>query len=200
MDVLVEILGSFSFMENNFHVHFKNSHSFAITRNLLDCKRHARNTWIIRNLLLQSWQWTGRGISLHLDTYQQKLNVCTLYSIPGTCLSSILVVEPFKTRSFPIKQGSFGFQVLLDSLISFWEVSTLHSQTMAPSLVPSLALTIKGTHWPGSVVWSTAKPWFWALELESCSFFKLYIPRTQLTSFFGRIDLPFMGQVFQNMG
>ena len=31
--------------------------------------------------------------------------------IPGTCLSSILVVEPSKTRSFPSKQGPFGFQV-----------------------------------------------------------------------------------------
>ena len=37
---------------------------------------------------------------LYLVDKHSKINI--LY-IPGTCLSSILVVEPFKTRSFPIK-------------------------------------------------------------------------------------------------
>ena len=40
--------------------------------------------------------------------------------IPGTCLSSILVVEPSKTRSFPSKQGPFGFQVHICIYIYFF--------------------------------------------------------------------------------
>ena len=42
--------------------------------------------------------------------------------IPGTCLSSILGLEPSKGRPFPIKVGSFGFQVYIiyDIHIYIW--------------------------------------------------------------------------------
>ena len=123
MDVLLEILGSFSFMENNLHVHFKNSHSFAIRRNLVDCKRHARNTWIISNLLLQPWQWAGRGIWLHLDTYQKKLNVYSIYHLESRWRNSHVLVYhgPLLSHLLGVAPSTLTTvcSILLDSLISF---------------------------------------------------------------------------------
>ena len=46
-------------------------------------------------------------IHIHIDKYTY---VYMYMFLPGTCLSSILVVEPFKAKSFPMKTRVFWVQ------------------------------------------------------------------------------------------